>query len=206
MRKTFITLTLLITSTIVPGQVASAISALSGLAGKPSIVMDPTNKAQLVHILNETRKSYSVVKQQLELLDQAREAVNKVNTFVKQYRIVNEIAEIQRDIFEMNKASMEAAQSMKVISANEVIDYLTAINTNLIYAESSLNLVNAFLSDNVFEMTTKERLEMLYELKREAQSYRATARYLDRQIRHYATLEFMDRIYTTAGIKSSYYK
>lgn len=179
--------------------IESAAALIKNLAGTPTTVNDPTNKVQLVKIVAEAKKSYAVVNEQLELLKKAREGLTKISNTLRTIRMIDDIAAIQGDIFEYQQAAFQAARELRVVNTEEIADIIGALNSTLIASESSLSLANNVLADGFFDMTTAERLEMLRETKRELQEQRATARYLDRQIRNYASLAFLENIYAKSS-------
>lgn len=177
-------------------QISDAVGALSG--GQTNVVHDPANKLQLIKVIDEARKSYSVIKKQLELLEDARETIAKVSNTLRQVRYVDEIMTIQNEIIEINRQSLEMANELQVTNVKGVVQVIAMMNNTLISLESSLNLANHLLTDDFFKMTEAERLTALLEVKRETYDYRATAKYLNREIQKYATLNFLDKLYNKA--------
>lgn len=179
--------------------IESAAGLIKNLTGTPTTVNDPGNKVQLVKIVAEARRSYNVVNEQLELLQKAREGLTKISNTLRTIRMIDDITAIQKDIFEYQQNALQAARELNVIDTEEIAEIITALNTNLIASESAISLANHVLTDGFFDMSTAERLEMLREIKREQHSYRATAMMLDRQIRKYATLTFLENIYAKSA-------
>jgi predicted transglutaminase-like cysteine proteinase len=181
-------------------QVAAAQQAIGTLTGgQTNMVHDPANKLQLITIVEEARKTYTVVKKELELLEAAREALSKVNKFVRQVKYLDDIIEIQKEIYKLNQESINQARQLNVINKKSVLDVIQALNNNLIAMESSLNLANHLLEDDFVDMNTAERMEALQKIRGETLDYRATARYLNKQIRDIATLHFLEKIYVQSG-------
>jgi hypothetical protein len=181
-------------------QVAQASQAIGGLTGgKSNMVWDPSTEMQLVTVVEEARKTYTVIKKELELLEEARKALAKVNNFVRQIKYLDDIIKIQKEIYKINQQSIDQARELKVLDKKAVLDLVEAMNNNLIAMESTLNLANHMLKDDFLEMSTAERIKALQEIMRESRDYLATARFLNRQIREYATLHFIQTIYGNAG-------
>lgn len=181
------------------GQIDAVKDAIGGLTGgKGNVVYDPTNKAQLAKVIAESKKTYGAIKKQLELLDKAREVMVKVNAHIRQIRYLDDIKSGQQDINKISQQSIAAARELNVVNDKEVIDIISAINNNLIAVESMLNLANHLLEDDFFKMSTAERVEALYKIRSETLSYRATAIFLNQQIRQYASVKFLNRIYGRA--------
>ena len=205
LKQTLLSLILLLSISSSHAQIIEGAGALlGGLVGPPQVVTDPTNKIQLVTLVAETKKTYNVINDQLDLLKKAKDALEKINDQLRTIRMIDDITYIQGQIFDYQKSAMDAARELRILNAEEVAEIVSALNNTLIASESSLTLVTKLLTEGVFDMTTAERLEMLRETKRELQEQRATARYLDRQIRNYASLAFLDNIYakTSPSLRS----
>lgn len=189
-----------------PGALAAAagkVAAATGLT-PPTIVHDPTAAAKLVAMLDEARKTYQVVEKELELLEKAKEQLSKVNGFVRTVRYVDDIKSIQQDIYRINQESLHQAQRLHVINKEGVIALVELMNNSLTSLESTLNLASHLLEDDLINLSDGERLEQLAEIRNECYQYRATANYLNREIRRFAQGYYLNEMYRNAA-PSIYY-
>lgn len=180
-------------------QIADAVEAVGNLAGKPTIVHDPTSEAQLIKTLDEARKTYDGIKKQLELLEDAKKVMVKVNTYVREVSYVDEIRKIYDQTIDLNQRSLETAQRCKVFNDKYVVNLVSAMNNSLISFESTLNLINHLLEDDIFSMDDASRIDRLKTIRDETRDYRATAIYLNREINRYISVKFLEQLYTRAA-------
>jgi len=173
--------------------ITNAIGGLTG--GKTNVVYDPTNKVQLAKVIAESKKTNSAIQKQLELLDKAREAMARVDEYVRQIQYIDDIKNIQMDINRISQESIDASAELKVINDTKIIALIGSINANLVAVESMLNLANHIIEDGFLKMSSGERIDALYKIRAETLGYRATAIYLNQQIRDIASLKLLNKIY-----------
>lgn len=204
MKKIIVSSLFMFSISFVQGQIADLAEAVGTVAGKPSVVHDPINELNLVKSLDEARKTYTAIEKQLELLEKAKEQMQKVNNIVREVRYVDEIHEIYSKTIELNKNSLKLAQELNVINDKYIVNLIGTINNSLISFESTLNLVTHLIEDDFFKMNDSERLQRMIDIRNETRDYRATALYLNQEIRRYASVKFLEQIYTRALPNTSY--
>lgn len=175
--------------------ISDAIGAATG--GATNLVHDPANNAKLVEGLNQARKTYEIIKEEKELIEDAKNLLDKVSTSLRQVKYVDEIITIQDEVYKMQQENIEILQALNIRDDGYILNLIHTMNNTLISLESSLNLLHHLLTDDLFKMNTAERLEALRAIKKEAIDYRATARYLRRQITYYASTDYLNRLYRT---------
>lgn len=178
-------------------QVGDAIDLVAGLIGDqtPQVVVDPTSKAQTAELLIETKKNADLVNKQIELLKEAKEKIDIVNKNLKQVQYLQDIILIEQRLFTMSQETLNMAKDLDILYHKRVIAAINGFNGVTIALGGTLELVNGLLTDNLFDMSTGERLKLLRDYKMEAMGHLSTARELQRLVIEVGTLRTLNRAY-----------
>ncbi|MEQ8580060.1 MAG: hypothetical protein RIB01_15230 [Balneola sp.] len=178
-------------------QVGDAIDLVSGLVGNqtPQVVVDPTSKAQTAELLIETRRNVDLVNKQIDLLKSAKEKIEIVNKNLKQIQYLQEIILIEERLFSTSQETLDIARDLDILYHERVIAAINGFNGLTIAMGGTLELVNNLLTDNLFDLTTGERLILLRDYKSEALGHLSTARELQRLVVEVGTLRTLNRAY-----------
>ncbi|MEQ8882705.1 MAG: hypothetical protein RLO12_01915 [Fulvivirga sp.] len=178
-------------------QVGDAIDLVAGLIGDqtPQVVVDPTSKAQTAELLMETKKNADLVNKQIELLKEAKEKIDIVNKNLKQVQYLQDIILIEQRLFMMSQETLNMAKDLDILYHKRVIAAINGFNGVTIALGGTLELVNGLLTDNLFDLSTGERLKLLRDYKIEAMGHLSTARELQRLVIEVGTLRTLNRAY-----------
>lgn len=178
-------------------QVGDAIDLVAGLIGDqtPQVVVDPTSKAQTAELLIETKKNADLVNKQIELLKEAKEKIDIVNKNLKQVQYLQDIILIEQRLFMMSQETLNMAKDLDILYHKRVIAAINGFNGVTIALGGTLELVNGLLTDNLFDLSTGERLKLLRDYKIEAMGHLSTARELQRLVIEVGTLRTLNRAY-----------
>lgn len=191
-----ISLTLTLTSYAQFG-IGASIELINGLVGAttPQVSYDPISEAQMAQQLAETKKNADLIKQQIELLEQTTEKLAKVSNWLSQVTVTQDIILIEKKIFDISRETLEFANNTGITYHKKVIAAVNGINTLLIGVTGTLEITSDLLKDNLVEINTAERLQLLRSYRSEAYGQLSTARHLRNLVIEVGTFKTIDHAY-----------
>lgn len=138
---------------IMPARVASQ--------GMP--VYDNTNFISLAKSLIESAKQTSQLLKTVDFLKQQKENLEKVNSVVKQLKAVQEIAENNKQLFDIVRDDLREILNSPYIKPEEVTRISDSFNSIIENSLEDLDFIDQILSSDYLKMTDAERAAILKE-------------------------------------------
>ncbi len=124
-------------------------------------VYDNTNFLSLIKQLFESAKQTTEMIKTVKYLKQAKEAIDKVNSAVKQYEAVKEITANNEELVNMIRSDLRSILNSPYIRPDEIDAVSNAFNSIIDGSLSNLEFMEQVLSNNLLKLTDSERLAIL---------------------------------------------
>lgn len=156
-------------------QVSAQITDAIELVAKPipQVVTDPTAYQHFVRSVNETRKQVQAAKEQVDLLTNAKEALTKVNNFIREVYIIEQVISDQVYVTQKVSGTLKQLQESKTFSIYEMTRITGELTLLVSSSQRTLSLLEKVIKDGLFKMDDYQRLEFLKSLQTDMQEARA---------------------------------
>jgi len=153
----------------------ASVNFIYGQMGVPQIVNDPTNLAKIKEVLDASKQQIENIKEQTKVLQDARQALLKVN------REINRINTFKNAIEQQSRLIDYFSNDIKDVTKNPVSDQalLTYLNRMESYRTQILDnnsLLLQLMSDGVYQMSDYERIKMAKEIIEDNEKVMAKAK------------------------------
>ena len=158
-------------------------------------VYDNTNFLSLIKQLFESAKQTSEMIKTVKFLEQAKEAIEKVNNAVKQYEAVKEINANNEALVNMVRNDLRDILNSPYIHPDEIDAVSKAFNSIIDGSLSNLEFMEQVLSNDFLKMTDAERLAILEAQREDSKKMVADIRLKNRRYKMIISFrEMQDKI------------
>ncbi|MEM6734642.1 MAG: hypothetical protein AAF620_01110 [Bacteroidota bacterium] len=130
-----------------------------------TVVSDPKSYGFYAEQVAQGAETVSAVNQQIDLLTDVKEKLEKVSNAVKQARLLRNIIGMGTRLKTKTEANFNLISDTDLFSPSELRALFESTNIILSAMERTTKIANDVLSDGFFNMSDAERIEMLRELE-----------------------------------------
>jgi hypothetical protein len=131
------------------------------------VVTDPGAYSYLAKSAVQAAETGAQIKKQIDILEQARDAIEKVNNALRDLILVDDILENQAYIIKYSSDAYRRFEQSGQFTPGELANILISFNYIVAASANNIKLANALLKDNLLKMSDADRLEKLQKISNE---------------------------------------
>jgi hypothetical protein len=137
---------------------------------KSNAVINKASLAKNAEILTKATASLEETKKSVKLLSDAKDAIEKVSTVIKDMNSLYIIIDMQNKMISKAKTDISKLKDSNLFSTREIVNVSSTFTTIIITSSKMVDLIKKLVEDNLFKMTDAERLTLIKEVEEDVKS------------------------------------
>jgi uncharacterized membrane protein YdfJ with MMPL/SSD domain len=135
-----------------------------------SVVTDPGSYGYLAETAAQAANTVTQVKKQLDILEEARETIAKVNSALRELILIDDIIQSQAYVIKYSQDSYRRFEQSKAFTPGELANILITFNNIVVMSSQNIKIANAVSQDKLLKMNDAERLNRLEKVSQDLRS------------------------------------